>query len=132
MKKVFAIPSKPVGKQRPRKGKHGFYTPSKTVEFEELTKLRYLEEYDIDLYEYAIRIKITVITRPPDSYSINKKKKMLDQPNLTKPDLDNIAKSILDSLNKVAYKDDNQVYDLHITKKYGGVDNIVVEIYYEL
>lgn len=35
-----------------------------------------------------------------------------------KPDLDNIAKIILDSLNGIAYKDDSQVVELNISKKY--------------
>jgi Holliday junction resolvase RusA-like endonuclease len=36
----------------------------------------------------------------------------------SRPDLDNIAKTICDSLNKVAYHDDSQIVDLTITKKY--------------
>ncbi|WP_332834903.1 RusA family crossover junction endodeoxyribonuclease [Clostridium perfringens] len=35
-----------------------------------------------------------------------------------KPDVDNIAKIILDSLNGVAYKDDSQIVDIRIIKKY--------------
>ena len=35
-----------------------------------------------------------------------------------KPDTDNIAKSILDSLNKIAYLDDKQVVDLEVHKFY--------------
>ncbi|XZN30187.1 RusA family crossover junction endodeoxyribonuclease [Clostridium perfringens] len=35
-----------------------------------------------------------------------------------KPDVDNIAKIILDSLNGVAYKDDSQIVDLRIIKSY--------------
>ena len=35
-----------------------------------------------------------------------------------KPDADNIAKIILDSLNGVAYKDDSQIVDIRIIKKY--------------
>lgn len=35
-----------------------------------------------------------------------------------KPDTDNIAKSILDSLNGIAYKDDKQVVKLTVEKRY--------------
>lgn len=38
-----------------------------------------------------------------------------------KPDTDNIAKSILDSLNGIAYLDDKQVTDLRIRKQYSEV-----------
>ena len=45
-----------------------------------------------------------------------------------KPDVDNIAKVYLDSLNKVVYKDDKQIVDLLVVKRYAegeGVEMIV-------
>ena len=47
---------------------------------------------------------------------------------LHKPDSDNIAKAILDSLNEIVYKDDNQVADLLVIKKYGQEDKVKIEI----
>jgi Holliday junction resolvase RusA-like endonuclease len=47
-----------------------------------------------------------------------------------KPDLDNLAKSVLDGLNGVVYLDDSQLVSLHITKVYDhspGVDIMVRE-----
>lgn len=35
-----------------------------------------------------------------------------------KPDIDNVVKAVLDALNKVAYRDDNQVVELQIRKQY--------------
>lgn len=35
-----------------------------------------------------------------------------------KPDVDNVAKTIMDALSKVAYKDDSQIVDLVIKKRY--------------
>ena len=35
-----------------------------------------------------------------------------------KPDIDNIAKAVLDALNSVAYRDDTQIVDLQIRKQY--------------
>jgi Holliday junction resolvase RusA-like endonuclease len=43
------------------------------------------------------------------------------------PDTDNIAKSVLDALNKVAYKDDSCVVDLIVEKWYS--ENPRVEVY---
>ena len=40
----------------------------------------------------------------------------------TRPDLDNLAKSVLDSLNNLAYKDDGQVQHLTIEKLHAGPD----------
>lgn len=42
--------------------------------------------------------------------------KVQAQPDTVRPDVDNIAKAILDGLNGVAYDDDAQVVDLHIVK----------------
>lgn len=35
-----------------------------------------------------------------------------------KPDIDNIAKAVLDALNSVAYRDDTQIVELQIRKQY--------------
>ena len=49
---------------------------------------------------------------------------------LKKPDVDNIGKSILDSLNGIAYQDDSQVSEVHVSKKYGRTAGVEVEILY--
>ena len=53
---------------------------------------------------------------------------LFDQ-NLYKPDLDNIAKIVLDSLNGLAYKDDRQVVSLKIEKHYADKPLVKVELY---
>ena len=45
-----------------------------------------------------------------------------------KPDTDNIAKSILDSLNGIAYKDDKQVVKLNVDKRYNEEPSVRVWI----
>jgi len=35
---------------------------------------------------------------------------------LSKPDIDNVAKSVFDALNGIAYRDDSQIYNLWIIK----------------
>ena len=47
---------------------------------------------------------------------------------MKKPDVDNIAKAILDSLNGLPYKDDNQVAELVVRKEYGLENRIIVEL----
>ena len=36
----------------------------------------------------------------------------------TKPDLDNLIKAVLDAMNGIIWKDDTQVVDLHVHKRY--------------
>ena len=43
-----------------------------------------------------------------------------------KPDCDNIAKSILDGLNKIAFHDDTQITTLIVTKYYTTEEPYVV------
>ena len=44
------------------------------------------------------------------------------------PDIDNIVKIILDSMNKFAFKDDNQITKLEVEKKYLQEDKIYIKI----
>ena len=55
---------------------------------------------------------------------------MLDKEiNTTKkPDIDNIVKIVLDSMNRIAFKDDNQITKLEVEKKYGIEDKIQIKI----
>ena len=45
-----------------------------------------------------------------------------------KPDIDNIAKIILDSLNKLAFKDDNQITKLCVEKIYSEEERVHILI----
>ncbi|WP_178381961.1 RusA family crossover junction endodeoxyribonuclease [Paenibacillus sp. P32E] len=45
-----------------------------------------------------------------------------------KPDIDNVAKALMDALNKIAYRDDNQVVGLHTNKYYADEAKIVIHI----
>ncbi len=47
---------------------------------------------------------------------------------LKKCDCDNIAKIILDSLNKIAYDDDKQVAELEVKKFYSSNPRVEVEL----
>lgn len=129
MKILFEIPGKPCGKQRPRLSRYGAYTPSKTVNYENFTKLCFMERYKNFIpLETNLKAKITAYFEVPTSYSKKKKKELIGQPYAHKPDIDNIAKIILDSLNKIAYKDDNQVTQLEVNKVYGEQAKVVVEL----
>ena len=45
-----------------------------------------------------------------------------------KPDIDNIAKSILDAMNKFVFKIDNQVSKISVEKRYGEKEKVYVKI----
>lgn len=127
------IPGVPVGKGRPKFSTHGgfpkAYTPAKTANYENLVKLAFQHSNEKPFEKDAqLRAEIKAFFPIPKSTSKKKRAEMLDgqiRPT-KKPDADNIAKSILDALNGVAYYDDAQICELFVFKYYG--DNPCVEL----
>nr|DAN72303.1 MAG TPA: Endodeoxyribonuclease RusA [Caudoviricetes sp.] len=133
MKVDFVIQGKAQAKQRPRFNTHTgrTYTPNKTINYENWVKICYLEKYkDKELMDKPLRVTIRAFLEIPKSTSKKKKQQMLDNEILpmVKPDTDNIAKSILDSLNGIAYKDDKQVAELIVYKFYNDTPYVNVTI----
>ena len=120
----FTVPGKPVGKQRPRFSRTlagvRTYTPRKTQEYEDLVRISYRAVSKQKL-EGAISATIYGYFEPPKSVSKKQREQMLkgDISYIKKIDSDNLAKSILDALNGVAYDDDSQVCLLIVQKLYG-------------
>lgn len=125
----FYVEGKPQPKQRPRfytRGKFAkAYTPSETVTYENLVRFCYKKQLGDIFFRGPIKVKIEIVV------AIEKKhfgKKGLNKegeekyknhiPPVKKPDLDNVAKSILDALNEVAWHDDCQIVQLTCTKRY--------------
>lgn len=129
MKIEFEILGKPMGKQRPRFYNGIVYTSNKTVNYETLVKYIFTNKFkNFKPFEGKIKAKITAIFEVPKSYS-NKKRTMLLNTKCSythKPDVDNITKIILDSLNKLAYKDDAQISKLEVEKTYGEQEKVIV------
>jgi Holliday junction resolvase RusA-like endonuclease len=126
----FDIPGEPMGKQRPRVTRYGTYTPKKTVEYENWVKECYYINTDRKCLTGEIEAEMKVYMSIPKSTSKKKRQAMLEgEVRPTKrPDLDNIAKIILDSLNGIAYNDDKQVVSCKIEKWYGEVPRVEVTL----
>lgn len=133
----FTVPGQPKGKARARTvrrggGKSFSYTPEGTVLYENLIKTCYLQDAGHVLFNdgQPLAVSITAFYEVPKSYSKKKKQEMLDGQlyPTKKPDIDNIAKCVLDALNKLAYRDDTQVVRLHTEKHYAEIPRVEVEI----
>ena len=127
----FNIPGKVQAKQRPRFNGKFAYTPKQTVEYENWIRTCFLDKYrGIKPLEKPLKVKIITYYEIPKSTSKKKQKQMLECEIFptVKPDTDNIAKSILDSLNKIAYLDDKQVVKLEVQKYYSQVPSVAVSI----
>ena len=141
----FDVIGKPFGQKRPRafrRGKFlGIYAPKENVEYSTKVVNAYLEatgglkvvngesKYRYD--EVPMVIEIQAFFKKP---KLTKKEQALNLPKhkfpTKKPDGDNIAKAILDSLNAVAYHDDAYVTELCVSKYYtDGEERVNVVIY---
>jgi len=118
---VIVVEGKIKGKARPRFiTKTGrTFTPGDTVSYENWVKLCYQQQCGIHL-EGPVKARIEAYYKIPKSYTkkrVQAIREGLQHPQ-KKPDADNVAKIILDSLNKIAYEDDSQVVELTVIKKY--------------
>ena len=107
------------GKQRPRVCKGHAFTPKQTIEYENWVRLCFKNQGGKHI-EGPIRANIIAYFEIPKSYSkkrVQAIKEGREHPS-RKLDTDNIAKIILDSLNKIAFDDDSQVIELTVIKRY--------------
>ena len=131
---TFEIVGEPQGKGRPRFSTRGgfvkTYTPDKTASYENFVKLCYLNKYKGQKLDGEIIAEIIAYFSIPKSLSKKKRSEAIEgkiKPT-KKPDTDNIAKTILDSLNGIAFEDDKQVVALSVKKLYGEEAKVVVSL----
>lgn len=121
---------------RPRTSGNRIYDPLATYKktfrnkiLEELKNLNNKIEIPIneDIY---IKTNILVHCKIPESYS--KKKKLLayqgKYKNNKKPDVDNIAKTIYDTVEGIFFLNDSQIYEENFKKEYGEKEYTFISI----
>jgi Holliday junction resolvase RusA-like endonuclease len=121
----FIVDGPPHGKGRPRATRRGkgirLYTDDKTVAYE--TKVRKACREAMGLIkplEGPISVRIVFALPMPKSLSKKNAQLAVDgvlKP-IKKPDIDNMAKSVLDGMNKIAFLDDAQIVMLKVVKMY--------------
>ncbi len=133
MRYRFEIPGKPLGKARHCFNSHSkvTYTPQKTREYEALVRDCYrIQNGNKKPLSGAVRARITAYFAIPKSVSKRVRADMLAGVILPtkKPDLDNIEKTILDALNRLAYRDDSCVTEIMSHKFYSENPRVEVEL----
>jgi len=132
---TFTVPGAPQGKGRPRvgtvSGRARVFTPAKTVAYENL--IAHAAQQAMagrPLIDGPVSCSIAIDAPIPASWSKRKQAAALagELMPTTKPDLDNVVKAILDGCNGVAWRDDVQVVDLAVRKRYGATPGVRVMI----
>lgn len=131
----FTVPGEPVGKGRPRVSTVGgharMFTPAKTASYEGLIALAGTEAMaGRQLIEGPVMVEMRIVQAIPQSMS-KKRKAMAIAGELfptKKPDMDNVIKAIYDGLNGVVWKDDVQVVDAFVKKRYGEKPGVHVRV----
>jgi Holliday junction resolvase RusA-like endonuclease len=93
------------------------FTPEKSVRFEDTVRL-FAQAAGIPLLDGPVRVMIQAVW--PMKGAPLKKGSRPSIPKATKPDVDNVAKAICDACNGIAWHDDGQVCELHITKRHAA------------
>lgn len=138
---AFVVHGLPVPKGRPRfrmiNGHASTYTPKETTVYEDMVVRAYWgycashPDEDLSMMRGApLRIDLRFYLPPPNGTSKRRREMMYeDEIKFTKrPDIDNLAKSVLDGLNGIAYDDDKQIVELHGRKYYGAMPRVEIEI----
>lgn len=123
------IPGAPVPKGRPRVCKYGTYTPKKTIDAEKHIQECWDVKYgNLIPTDKPLAVQIAFYMPIPKNTPKKTVKEILlgNVQHTKKPDLDNMIKTVLDALNKAAYKDDGQIWMLSVKKEYSETPKTVV------
>ena len=118
------IPMHPRGKQRARSraGSASHYTPKMTVNNEAHMMMMAAQQMaGQEPAQGVVKLDVKIFLSP----SAVLRKKIIKEPEnkmiwypLKKPDIDNVQKSVMDSLNGIAWLDDKQVCEVCENKRY--------------
>ena len=126
---TFTVPGKPYAKRRPRfSRKTGrAFDPVENGKAE--ASIGHIAASILSKpFEGPVRVEIMASFAIPKSWSKARATANLHRPHCQKPDGDNLAKAVLDALNRIAWADDGQVFSISVTKTWGLRDQTVVHI----
>lgn len=121
----IVYPVKPKPAPRPRVTRFGTYNNKDYTDWKSGLKLLAKTKIKRPI-ETPIFLKIYFFYEIPKNWT--KVKKENAKWHTSKPDIDNLVKSVMDSFNGVIYKDDGQVVKIEAQKKYSVKSYVEIEI----
>ncbi len=130
----FFVPGEPRGKARPINYGTKVVKDEKTAAYENRVALAaHAALGDQKRFDGAVAVRIVAYFQPPASTRPGPRQKMLsgDMQFIKRPDIDNLAKAVLDGCQGVAFPNDRSVAELLATKVYAdqpGVHVTIIEL----
>lgn len=130
----FTVHGEPVAAARAKytnqRGRVWAYDPQKSRNYKQyvrvIAKLAGINEPKLG----PIKLSVQFYRSIPQTWTKKKQKLAADgtlKPT-TKPDLDNLIKAVQDALNGIAYADDRQIIEMHISKHYSTEPRVEIAI----
>ncbi|MFT8463728.1 RusA family crossover junction endodeoxyribonuclease [Acetobacter persici] len=126
----ITIPGLLRAKGRPRFGNGRTFTDAKTVQAEKHIQRHAIEQIGKPCLTGPLHVSLTISIAPPPSWSRKKTADALAGRILptSRPDIDNQMKTAADALNGIAWKDDAQIVDAILSRRYGPESMTVIEV----
>lgn len=129
---AFTVYGKPQAKERPRTVNGHTYTPNRTREHEKKIAAIYKSIWRDFKFEKGVPLRIIVDAyfsiAESDRKSVKARKRLGEIRPTSKPDADNVLKTVQDSINGVAFYDDSQIVEATIRLWYADEPKTVVFI----
>lgn len=117
-----------VPKGRPRFNRNGqVYTPKETLDYERLIQNQ-IRLQRIKPVKGPVRLTVVIYRQVLKNWSKKKTNAAIRGEHLpvTRPDLDNYLKVIMDASNGLLYEDDNQVVEILASKRYAKMPYVEI------
>ena len=131
----FVVPGEAVGKGRPRVstigGQARMFTPPKTANYETLIAMAAQQAMaGRELIGGPVLVEMKIMVSVAASWSKKKTAEALagDVMPTKKPDADNVLKAICDGINGIVLKDDVQVVNVSLSKRFSETPGVLVRV----
>jgi len=131
----FIVPGEAIGKGRPRVSTIGgharMFTPKKTANYETLIAMAAQQAMQgRELIGGPVMMELAIRVAVAASWSKKKTAEALagDVMPTKKPDADNVLKAICDGINGIVFKDDVQVVNVSLSKRFSDTPGVSVRV----
>lgn len=121
----FIIPGKVQAQERPRFSRAGkgvrTHDAPKSRNYKEWVRLIAMQNKPQEPLQGALRLEVDIYVMPPKKYHTKPKQALIARGELrpvTKPDIENLLKGIMDGMTGIIYRDDALVVELVAKKLY--------------